>query len=80
MTFKQYSDLRDYIISEYNYFAYYKKPKAEAYGLDWTAEDEANYQKWCANYKRITDQSIDIIKQEVAKHDYENFKKWIMRE
>lgn len=79
MTFKQYSDLRDYIIGEHNYIAY-RKSKAEACGLTWTAEDEANYQKWCANRKRIIDWSIDIIKKEVAKHDYEIFKEWVMGE
>ncbi len=79
MTFKQYSDLRDYIISEYNYLAY-KKSKAETYGLKWTAEDEANYQKWYASYKRINRWSIDIIKKEITKHNYEVFKQWAQGE
>ena len=79
MTFEQYSNLRDYIIREYDYIGY-RKANASVYGLEWTAEDEAEYQKWCASRKRITDWAINIIKQEVAKHDYENFKEWVMEE
>jgi len=75
MTLEEYNDIRNHIIGEYEY-SLYRKSQAEVYGLKWTAEDEAEYQKWCASRERISDWQIEVMEREVLKHDYANFRQW----
>ena len=75
MTLKEYNDIRDHIIGEYEY-SLYRKSNAEVRGLEWTAADEADYQKWCASRKRISDWQVGVMEREVLKHNYANFRQW----
>ena len=75
MTLREYNDIRYDIIGEYEY-AIYRKSQAEVRGLKWTAEDEANYQKWCASRKRISDWQNGVMEREVQKHNFADFRQW----
>ena len=77
MTLKEYNDIRNHIIGEYEY-AIYRKSQAEVRGLEWTAADEADYQKWCASRKRISDWQVGVIEREVQKHNFADFRKRMM--
>lgn len=79
MTLKEYNDIYDHIINEYEY-AIYRKAQAETRGLEWTAKDEANYQKWCASHKRISDWQNEVMEREVLKHSYANFRQWAIED
>ena len=73
MTLKEYNDIYNYIVDQYEY-ALYHKTQAEVRGLKWTAADEADYQKWCASFKRISDWQTRVLEREVLKHEYASFR------
>ena len=79
MTLQEYNDIRNHIIGEYEY-AIYRKSQAKVRGLEWTDEDEADYQKWCASRKRISDWQIGVMEQALRPFNKKIFEEFAMKE